>query len=166
MIARTLTLAAIGAAALVFAGLLQDAAPFVLARLGLCGAALAAAAAIDLREHRIPNRLVLPAAAASFALALAHGIRVGDLAVALAVVAGMLVLALVRPAALGMGDVKLALLVAAGLDGRAAAALVLGLLLAAFAGVVLLLRYGRAAGARALPLAPFVAAGAVLALLP
>lgn len=164
MIARTLTLAAIGAAALVFAGLLQDAAPFVLARLGLCGAALAAAAAIDLREHRIPNRLVLPAAAASFALA--HGIRVGDLAVALAVVAGMLVLALVRPAALGMGDVKLALLVAAGLDGRAAAALVLGLLLAAFAGVVLLLRYGRAAGARALPLAPFVAAGAVLALLP
>jgi hypothetical protein len=64
-----------------------------------------------------------------------------------------------------MGDVKLALLVVAGLGGVAAHALVVGLVLAATFGAILVVRHGRSAGARSLPLAPFVAAGAALAML-
>lgn len=40
-----------------------------------------------------------------------------------------------------------------------------GLVLAAVLGALLILRDGRSAGARSLPLAPFVAAGAALAML-
>ncbi len=74
-------------------------------------------------------------------------------------------LSLARPQALGMGDVKLALLIAVGLDSAAARALVLGLALAATVGLMLLVREGRGAGQRALPLAPFLAAGSLLGLL-
>ena len=83
---------------------------------------------------------------------------------ALALVGGLLVLAFLQPAALGMGDVKEALLIAVALGALAAPALLLGLALAAVAGVVLTLRRGRAALGAALPLAPFLAAGAAIAL--
>ena len=82
-----------------------------------------------------------------------------------AVVTLILVLGLLWPASFGMGDVKLALLIVAGLGGVAAQALVVGLVLAAVFGALLILRDGRSAGGRALPLAPFVAAGAALAML-
>ena len=81
------------------------------------------------------------------------------------VVAALLVLSLARPEALGMGDVKLALLLVLGLDGRGVVALVLALALAAGFGCLLLLRFGGAARSRKLPLAPFFAAGALIALL-
>ena len=81
-----------------------------------------------------------------------------------ALVAGLLVLALIRPDAFGMGDVKLALLLVLGLDGRGPLALLLALALAGGFGVLLFARFGREAGTRALPLAPFFAAGALLAL--
>jgi leader peptidase (prepilin peptidase)/N-methyltransferase len=83
-----------------------------------------------------------------------------------AIVGLLLLIALAWPAALGMGDVKLALLIVLGLDGGASCALTAGLLLAALSGVVVIARYGRAAGRRTLPLAPFLAVGSLLALLP
>lgn len=64
-----------------------------------------------------------------------------------------------------MGDIKLALLVALGLNGNAAEGLLLGLALAALLGALILVRHGPAAGRRALPLAPFIAAGSLLAVL-
>lgn len=134
-------------------------------RLSVLGAALGAVVATDLAERRIPNKVLVPATLVCAALSIAEGVSAGALASALAIVAVLLVLSLARPAALGMGDVKLALLIAVGLDGAATTALVIGLALAAGAGIALILRYGRAAGRRALPLAPFLAAGALLALL-
>ena len=77
----------------------------------------------------------------------------------------MLGLSLVWPASFGMGDVKLALLLVLGLGGLAAQALVLGLVLAAAFGGALLLRYGRSAAGRSLPLAPFLSGGAAVAVL-
>ena len=80
-------------------------------------------------------------------------------------VGALLALSLYRPEALGMGDVKLALLLVLGLDGRAVVALLVALALAAGFGLLLLARFGRAAASRKLPLAPFFAAGALIALL-
>lgn len=162
---RTISLAAVGATTFALAAAHTNADALALARLALCGAALVVAGAVDFAEHRIPNRVVLPAAAACAALLAADGARIAALAWALALVAPLLAISLARPAALGMGDVKLALLLAVGLDGRAPAALVLGVALAACAGLVLLVLHGRASWRRALPLAPFLAAGALAALL-
>lgn len=151
-----------GATLLTLLGVIHDASELTLARLAVVGCALGATAAVDLREHRIPNRIVLPASLVCATLAgpatLARGLP------ALAVVALLLVLALLQPTALGMGDVKQALLIALALGAAAATALLLGLALAGLAGLVLLLRHGRSALARALPLAPFLAAGATISL--
>jgi len=164
MTRRALLLACVGATALPLAGAGTD--PVVVARLSLCGAALGAIAAVDLAEHRVPNRVVLPAAAACAALSAIGGISAAALLTGLAIVGVLLLLALARPAALGMGDVKLALLVVVGLDGEASRALAAGLILAALAGLLVITRSGRAAGHTALPLAPFLALGSLLALLP
>lgn len=165
MTTRTLTLAVAGAAAFGLAGAHMNVDVLALARLALCGAALAVAAAVDLAEHRIPNRVVLPMAAACAALTAADGARIAPLAGAFALVALLLAVSLARPAALGIGDVKLALLIAVGLDGRAPAALILGLLVAALGGIVLLALRGGQAWRRSLPLAPFLATGALTILL-
>lgn len=157
--------AAAGGLALLLGGLLLGLGGLALARLALCGAALGGAVAFDLRERRIPNRLVLPAAAGCLILSAWNGVRPVELASPLAIVAVLGALSLARPQALGMGDVKLALLIAVGLDSAAARALVLGLALAAAVGLMLLVREGSAAGQRALPLAPFLAAGSLLGLL-
>ena len=64
-----------------------------------------------------------------------------------------------------MGDVKLALLLVLGLDGSALRALALGLALAALAGSCAVIRHGRTAWRASLPLAPFLAAGALVAVI-
>ena len=134
------------------------------ARVSVLGAALGALVVVDLAEHRIPNRIVIPATLVCAALLVVDGVHM-ELLGGLAVVTLILVLGLLWPASFGMGDVKLALLVVAGLGGVAAHALVFGLVLAATFGSILVVRHGRSAGARSLPLAPFVAAGAALAML-
>jgi leader peptidase (prepilin peptidase)/N-methyltransferase len=165
MTTRTLLLACAGAAAFAIAAAHTNGSWLALARLTVCGAALAAAASFDLTDRHIPNRLVVPATAACAVLTLAARPGFAPLAPGLVLVGALLGLSLARPAALGMGDVKLALLIAAGLDGHAATALLLGLSLAALGGVLLLALRGREAWRRALPLAPFLAAGALAALL-
>jgi leader peptidase (prepilin peptidase) / N-methyltransferase len=152
----------IGAGLFTLLGLLNGAHGVALPRLALFGAALGVIAAIDLREYRIPNRVVLPATALCAALAgpvaLRHSLP------ALALVAVLLVFAFVQPAALGMGDVKQALLIALALGAAATSALLLGFALAAFVGIALTIQRGRRALDTALPLAPFLAAGATIAL--
>ena len=63
-----------------------------------------------------------------------------------------------------MGDVKLALLIGAMLGRTAAVALMLATVLAIVPTVVLFARHGSRARKLAIPFAPFLAAGAVIAL--
>jgi leader peptidase (prepilin peptidase)/N-methyltransferase len=161
----TIAAALVGALALSLAAAAHTTSAIGLARFAVCGAAVFAAAWYDLRERRIPNRLVLPAAATCVALALADRVAATAFLLGVALVAGLLVLSLARPEALGMGDVKLALLIVVGLDGHGAIALAAAVALAALVGLALVLRRGTGAMRRSLPLAPFLAAGALLATL-
>jgi len=157
--------AIVGGLAFLAAGVRTGAGDTELARLLILGIALGAVAVTDLTEHRIPNRIVIPAAIACAGPLAAQAVRPQHLLGGLAVVALMLGMSLARPASFGMGDVKLALLLVLGLGGVAAQALVLGLVLASAFGAVLMLRYGRTAARRSLPLAPFLGGGAALAVL-
>lgn len=164
---RTHTAAAAlaGACLLTVGSLPLDATALEVARLSTLGAALGALAHTDLTQRRIPNRIVAPATAVCAALLFAQGVDAAQVLAGLALVALLLGLALARPASLGMGDVKLALLVVAGLGHIAVSAITLGLILAALYGALLVVRYGRSAAARSLPLAPFIAGGAALVVL-
>ena len=154
--------AAVGALVFLGAALRLDAGAAELARLVILGSALGAVAAIDLAQHRVPNRIVIPASLACAGLLAAEG-HPERLLTGLGVLALMLGVSLVWPASFGMGDVKLALLLVLGLAGLAAEALLFGLLLAAAFGALLIVQQGRAATHRALPLAPFLSGGAILA---
>lgn len=137
---------------------------------GIVAAASAAVlvwlAAIDLETRLIPNRIVVPAAgvvlAAAFATDWSRGVE--HAVAAGGVGAFLLVAASLRSGALGMGDVKLGVLLGALLGAAVLNALTIGFVLVGGAGLVLLARNGRAALRRTLPLAPFLAAGAVVTL--
>jgi leader peptidase (prepilin peptidase)/N-methyltransferase len=161
MTQRALIAAAVGGATFAGVGVLAHPGPLALARLAVLGAALVSAAFFDLTQRRIPNRVVLPAAATCAALTLAAGAPLSLLA-GLGTALILLIVSLRWPAALGMGDVKLALLLVLGLDGDALRALALGLVLAALVGGALLIRQGRAAWRTSLPMAPFLVVGALL----
>jgi leader peptidase (prepilin peptidase)/N-methyltransferase len=161
MTTRALIAATAGGATFASVGVLAHAGPLALARLAVLGTALVSAAFFDLAQRRIPNRIVLPAAAACAALTLAAGAPLSLIA-GLATILVLLIFSLRWPAALGMGDVKLALLLVLGLDGDALRALALGLLLAALAGLALLIHHGRVAWKTSLPMAPFLVVGALL----
>lgn len=156
-------LAAVGAAALPLAADAGGSA-LTIARLAVAGATLGACAAIDLTEHRIPNRLVLPAAGICAVLNLAAGISAPTVA-GLVILAILLVLGLAAPSALGMGDIKLMLVIVLGLKQDALRALVLGLMIAGLAATGVLIMQGRQARHKSLPLAPFLALGSLLAVL-
>jgi leader peptidase (prepilin peptidase) / N-methyltransferase len=123
MTTRRLIAAASGAASFVLCAGLLHLSPLTLARLTLLGAALGAVVESDLGERRIPNWIVVPAAAACAAAWAASGIALFALVEGFVLVGALLALSLARPEALGMGDVKLALLLVLGLDGRAMVAL-------------------------------------------
>jgi len=120
--------------------------------------------AADLRYRLVPNRIVIPAAAI---------VLVGHTAIdpsaewsvgALGASLFLLVVALVYPTGLGMGDVKLALLLGAMLGRSVAVALMIGFLAALVPAAALGLRHGTKARKMAIPLVPFLAFGAVVAL--
>lgn len=136
------------------------------ARLAVLGGALGTLVLHDIREHRIPNRIVLPAAGICSALSIAEGIHPSiGLYAGAAFVAVLLAVSLTMPAALGMGDVKLALLILCALDGHTALALLTALELYALVAAMLLIRRGRTALGGTLPLAPILAASCLLAVL-
>lgn len=154
-----------GAVVFLVAALRLDAGAAELARLVILGRALGAVAAIDLAQHRIPNRIVIPASLGCAGLLVAGGIHPMRLLAGLGVVVLMLGFSLVSPASFGMGDVKLAFLLVFGLAGLAAQALLLGLVLAAGFGALLIVGQGRSATRESMPLAPFLTGGAALAVL-
>lgn len=127
-------------------------------------AALVVATATDLERRIVPNRVVLPASVAVLALnTIAHPSP--EWALGAVGAAGFLLLAaLAYPGGMGMGDVKLALLIGALLGRTTPVGLMLGLLLALVPSAVLLARHGARARRLAIPFAPFLAAGAIVAL--
>ena len=130
--------------------------------------------AMDLAAHRLPDRVLLPAAAVFAAAVLVDAAVLGTwgallrgtaaAGVAFAAAAGV---AAISPEALGFGDVKLLALLGMVLGwsgwGTLMAGLFLGLLLGALASV-LLVAARRATWRSALPFGPPLLAGAVLAL--
>jgi leader peptidase (prepilin peptidase) / N-methyltransferase len=130
-------------------------------------AVLVVLSVIDVESRRLPNNIVLPSAA--FVLAARLLTAPEDWATwvgaGLGAFACFLLLALVYPAGLGMGDVKLALLLGFALGSAVLAGLMIGTLAAALAGVVLLVREGRDARRKTIPFGPFLAFGAIVAIL-
>ncbi len=128
-----------------------------------CGA-LVAITATDIERMIVPNRIVLPATVVVLALQLAWKPSVEWPVAGLGASLFLLLAALAYPAGMGMGDVKLALLLGVA-DGRTVPlALALGTLSALVPSLVLFSRHGRAARKMAIPFAPFLALGGVVAL--
>lgn len=138
-------------------------------------AALLAVALIDLEHFIVPNRIVLPMLAVSLPLlGLAalledewRSLATGVLGALLAS-NGLLLVNLVNPRGMGMGDVKLALLLGLFLGwldlGHVALGLFLGFLFGAVGGILLIaLRIKTRKDP--VPFAPFLAAGALVAVL-
>ncbi len=132
-------------------------------------------ALVDLRTHRLPNRLTLPAypiiAALLAAAALASG-QYGSLLRALlgaaAVLGAFAALHLLRPRGMGMGDVKLAGTMGAALGWISWSAVLVGTFLGFALGAVVgvaLIAGGRANRSTPLPFGPFMLVGAWLAIL-
>ena len=122
-------------------------------------------AVIDLEERRVPNRLVLPALAVTLVARTALDPSPRWLAGAVLAGGTLLVLALIHPAGLGMGDVKLAAFLGAWLAWNGVLALVLASFAAFMPALGLIVMRGRAARKIALPFAPFLALGGIVALL-
>jgi leader peptidase (prepilin peptidase) / N-methyltransferase len=127
-------------------------------------AVLVVVSATDLEHRIVPNRVILPATAAVLAanLLVAPGVEWPLAAVAAATF--LFLPALAAPGALGMGDVKLALFLGAALGATAGVAIMLGLVAALVPSLVLIARHGSKARKMALPLAPFLALGGLIAL--
>ena len=125
-------------------------------------AALVAVAATDLEHLIIPNRIVLPAAAAVLAAQTAVQPSPEWVIAALGASLGLFVLAIVYPAGMGMGDVKLALMLGAALGKTVIVAIMLGAFSGAVFGVVLIARGG--SRKTKIPFGVFLALGSVVAL--
>jgi leader peptidase (prepilin peptidase)/N-methyltransferase len=120
--------------------------------------------ATDLEHRIIPNRIVVPGAAA---VLLAQTALHPSPEWALGALGGagfLFIAALAYPKGMGMGDVKLALLMGAMLGRTVGVALMLGMIFAMLPGLVLLARHGSAARKMGIPFGPFLALGSVVAL--
>jgi len=157
------TLAAAGFATLAFASYPPGAGAAIAAFLA---AVVVTVAAIDVRDLRIPNRVVLPATAI---------VLVADLAwfpgrmlefVSAALLAGgvLLVPNLIRRSWMGMGDVKLGLLLGVALGWGVIGALLLAFMAVLPVALIILVRGSAPARRAALPFGPFMAFGALAVL--
>ncbi|MEA2190528.1 MAG: leader peptidase (prepilin peptidase) / N-methyltransferase [Solirubrobacteraceae bacterium] len=131
-------------------------------------AVLVPLALIDLDTRLLPNRILLPAAVAAVVLGVLLD-RSGEVERLLAgLLAGgfFLLTAIAYPRGMGLGDVKLAAVLGLFLGRDVAAALAFALVAGVLAGVVVMRRKGIAEGRKeAVPFGPFLALGAVFALL-
>ena len=127
-------------------------------------AALVAVSATDLKHRLVPNVIVVPAAALVLVTHTALTPSPEWLLGALGASLFLLLAALAYPKGMGMGDVKLALLLGAMLGRTAGVALMIGMLAALIPSVALLVRHGAAARKIAIPFAPFLAFGGIVAL--
>ncbi len=119
---------------------------------------------IDVNHRIVPNRLVLPAAAATLVAHTLIDPSPAWLVWALVASGALFLVVLAYPKGLGMGDVKLALLLGAMLGASVTVALMIGLFAALVPAAVLVSRHGGAARKMGVPLVPFLAFGSVVAL--
>jgi leader peptidase (prepilin peptidase)/N-methyltransferase len=126
--------------------------------------ALVAVSATDLEARVVPNKIVLPAAAVVLALQLAWHPSVEWPLAGLGAALFLFLAALAYPRGMGMGDVKLALLLGVGVGRSVPVALLAGMIFAIVPSAVLFARHGSAARKMAIPFAPFLALGGLLAL--
>lgn len=161
-------LLAYGTAAHIFAGVLLLGGGIVFA---VCGTALAW---IDIREHRLPNRIVYPWAAITFGLLILVTFLLTDAAgLGRAVAAGLgwgllfVLISWIHPPSIGMGDAKLAVVLGMYTGflgwGIFAVALVLSFVLGGLVSIWLLLTK-RAAATSRIAFGPFLIMGTGLAL--
>jgi leader peptidase (prepilin peptidase) / N-methyltransferase len=124
--------------------------------------ALGVLAVIDYRTHLLPNRIVLPSAAAVLILqvSLFPGDALEWVLASVGCFAVLLALALIKPGGIGMGDAKLGLLLGAGLGIDVAMAVFIGCLALWPIAAYILARDGLDARTTALPLGPALAFGA------
>ena len=127
-------------------------------------AVLVALSAIDVTHRIVPNRIVIPAAGVTLAVHTLIDPSPEWTIAALAAASFFLAAALIYPAGLGMGDVKLALLLGAMLGRTVTLAIFVGLVSALVPSIVLFARHGSKARKMAIPLVPFLALGALVAL--
>jgi leader peptidase (prepilin peptidase)/N-methyltransferase len=126
--------------------------------------ALVVVTGTDLTHRVVPNRVVLPAAVLVLVLMTAYDPSPQWAVAGAGAFLFMLVAALAYPSGLGMGDVKLALLMGVALGRTVPVALLVGMFAALVPSVVLLVRHGAKARKMAIPFAPFLALGSVVAL--
>lgn len=129
---------------------------------------------IDVREHRLPNRLVLPAYVVGLVMFLVSSTLDADLARLVRAIASMAILfafyfcmRLASPASIGGGDVKLAGLLGLYLGWVGWSALLFGMVSAFLIGgihAVILILAGRADRRTRIPFGPAMLGGAWLAI--
>jgi leader peptidase (prepilin peptidase) / N-methyltransferase len=120
--------------------------------------------ATDLTHRIVPNRVVVPATAIVLALMTVAQPSPEWAIASVGASAFLLAAALAYPGGMGMGDVKLALLMGAALGRTVPVALMLGMIAALVPSIVLFARHGSRARKMAIPFAPFLALGSVIAL--
>jgi leader peptidase (prepilin peptidase)/N-methyltransferase len=127
-------------------------------------AVLVVLAAIDLERLLVPNRIVLPAAAAVLvAQTLLHP-SVEWIVSGLGASLFLFVAALAYPAGMGMGDVKLALLIGFMLGRTVPIGMFAGFVSSLVPSLVLFARHGMKARKMKIPFAPFLALGGLVGL--
>ena len=148
--------ASVAAAALFALVAATVSAPLELAAYLVLAASAIMLAIVDLVDKRLPNVVVLPAAAVLIVLLLLSSlvrgsweVAVGVLAGALALFALYLVLALISPRGMGMGDVKLAVALGAAAGYLGLTTWLVGLVAGFFIGAAASLSRSRAAQGRA-----------------
>jgi len=118
----------------------------------------------DLEHRLIPDRIVLPGTLAVLALRTLDDPSVEWVVAAVAAGLVLFLIVLVYPRGLGMGDVKLSAFLGAGLGVAVIAAMFVGFFAAFVPAAVMLVRHGKDARKKAIPLGPFLALGGVVAL--
>lgn len=126
--------------------------------------ALVTISATDLEHRVVPNAVVLPATVVVLAIQLVRDPSIEWPAASLGAALFLFLAALAYPRGMGMGDVKLALLLGAGVGKAVPVALLAGMVFALVPSIVLLARHGSKARKMAIPFAPFLALGGLLAL--
>jgi leader peptidase (prepilin peptidase)/N-methyltransferase len=127
-------------------------------------AVLVVLSAIDVDRRIVPNNIVLPAAAIVLvAQTVVHPSGEWILS-GLGASLFLFLAALAYPRGMGMGDVKLALLLGFAVGWTVPVALFSGMVAALVPSAVLFVRHGPKARKMAIPFAPFLALGGVLAL--
>jgi leader peptidase (prepilin peptidase) / N-methyltransferase len=120
----------------------------------------------DLRSRVVPDRALAVAVLIALPVcALAAPESLPERLLAGAGAGGfLLAAAIARPDGMGLGDVKLATVLGLFLGAEVIGALLVALLAGSVVGAAMLIRHGWAARSRAIPFAPFLALGALVAI--